>query len=124
MLKIELTLSEKIALEQEHSFSRDAHKRDRIKAVLLRSEDWTIALIAQALRLHETSITRHLNEYKKNKKLSCHNGGSTGYLNEEQTLELITHLKNKTYQYVADIAAYIFKTWDIKFSRPGLPEFK
>jgi hypothetical protein len=35
-------------------------KKDCIKAILLRSEGWNLKLIAQALRLHEGSIARHL----------------------------------------------------------------
>ncbi|PCJ46058.1 MAG: IS630 family transposase, partial [Gammaproteobacteria bacterium] len=50
-------------------YTRDGRVRDRIKAVLLRSEGWSTPMIAQALRLHETSIVRHINEYLKKEKL-------------------------------------------------------
>ena len=50
MIDISLTLEQKIALEARHTKARDGRERDRIKAVLLRSEGWSIANIAQALR--------------------------------------------------------------------------
>lgn len=43
---------EKIDLEALHDASRDARIRDRIKAVLLRSEGWSTSMIAQVLRPH------------------------------------------------------------------------
>ena len=58
----------KIDLEAHHDASRDGLVRDRIKAVLLRSEGWSTAMIAQALRLHETTIVRHIDDYEKIKK--------------------------------------------------------
>ena len=63
MNKIELTAEQKADLEAFHDTSRDGRIRDRIKAVLLRSEGWSTAMIAQALRLHETTITRHIADY-------------------------------------------------------------
>jgi predicted ArsR family transcriptional regulator len=62
-MKIELSPELKAALEWRHRKLHDGHERDRIKAVLLRSEDWGIKQIAQALRLHEASISRHIDEF-------------------------------------------------------------
>jgi hypothetical protein len=42
-------------------------------------------MIAQALRIHETSIVRHLSDFINNKKTAPNSGGSGGYLGEEQT---------------------------------------
>jgi hypothetical protein len=41
-MKIELSPELKAALELRHRKIHDGHERDRIKAVLLRSEDWGI----------------------------------------------------------------------------------
>jgi DNA-binding MarR family transcriptional regulator len=62
-MKIELSPELKAALALRHRKIHDGHQRDRIKAVLLRSEDWGIKQIAQALRLHEASISRHIDEF-------------------------------------------------------------
>ena len=57
-MKIALTPQQKIQLEQTHDSTRDGRVRDRIKAVLLASEGWSQTMIAQALRIHEsTSVT-------------------------------------------------------------------
>jgi len=56
MRKISLSKAQKIDLEYLHDKTKDGRIRDRIKAVLLRSEDWSTPMIAQALRLHETSL--------------------------------------------------------------------
>ncbi len=59
-MKIILTDSQKQNLEDMHGKSRDKRVCDRIKAVLLVSEGWTQRMIAQALRIHESSIKRYL----------------------------------------------------------------
>jgi hypothetical protein len=41
MIDISLTPEQKIALEAQHKKARDGRERDRIKAVLLRSEGWS-----------------------------------------------------------------------------------
>ena len=61
MKRIKLSEAEKEALEYRHQHCSNAKESDRIKAVLLRSEGWTVPMIAQALRLHQTTITRHIN---------------------------------------------------------------
>jgi predicted ArsR family transcriptional regulator len=55
--------------------------RDLIKAVLLRSEGSSIKQVAQALRLHEASIFRHIDDFLTLQKLNPENGGSHSYLN-------------------------------------------
>jgi hypothetical protein len=41
-MKIELSPELKAALELRHRKIHDGHERDRIKAMLLRSEDWAL----------------------------------------------------------------------------------
>ncbi|MEZ8694458.1 helix-turn-helix domain-containing protein, partial [Vibrio splendidus] len=55
-MKITLTPQQKLQLEQMHDSTRDGRVRDRIKAVLLASEDWSQAMISQALRIHESTV--------------------------------------------------------------------
>ena len=47
-------------------------------------------MIAQALRLHETSIIRHIDDYLKKEKLKPENGGSSSYLSIVQTEDVIS----------------------------------
>lgn len=120
MLKITLTSQQKTALELRHKKARDARECDRIKAVLLASEDWSIPSIAQALRKSEFSISRHLDDYLKKEKLTPENGGSEGYLNNEQTEQLIEHLSEYTYAHIHQIVTYVFKTFDVNYTVSGL----
>jgi DNA-binding NarL/FixJ family response regulator len=69
MIDISLTPDQKTALEARHTKARDGRERDRIKAVLLRSEGWTVAKIAQALCKSEASVTLHIGDYAKHLKL-------------------------------------------------------
>ena len=47
-------------LEVRHRHEGDGRVRDRIKAVLLKSEGWKDKAIAQALRIHEETVRQHL----------------------------------------------------------------
>ena len=76
---------QRVDLESLHDSYRDGRVRDRIKAVLLRSEDWSTPMIVQAFRIHEISIVRHINDFIKSAKLWPNNG----YLNAEKTQQLI-----------------------------------
>jgi transposase len=120
MHKITLTEQEKTALEIRHRATKDVCELDRIKAILLRSEGWSIRDIAQALRVHEGTITRHLKEYLEETKLSFSKGGSSGALDESQTLELIAHLEENTYQSTQEIISYIALKYAVSYSVPGL----
>ena len=115
MKKISLTEDEKSEHESRHRESSDGKERDRIKAVLLRSEGWTVPLISQALRLNQSTIIRHLDDYREG-KLKIASGGSEGHLSEEQTQALMQHLEEHMYHYVRDIIAYIKTTWFIQYS--------
>lgn len=120
MKNIKLTSEQKIDLEALHDTSRDGRIRDRIKAVLLRSEGWSTAMIAQALRLHETTIVRHIDDYVSKNKLAPENGGSQPYLSQNQTADVIDHIMQNTYRYSYEIIEYIWKTHEIRFSISGL----
>lgn len=117
---IELTKEEKSTLESQHKKSRDKRESDRIKAVLLCDEGWPSNMISQALRKSESSITRHLNDYIQEKKLKPESGGSEGYLNEEDTQQLIQHLSDIPYSHTHQIVAYIHKTFQVKYSVSGM----
>ena len=111
---------EKQILEKLHKQTKDGKERDRIKAILLSSEGWKLKQIAQALRIHEATISQHINDYIESTKLANESGGSSSKLNEEQTKALINHLTEKTYHHQRDIIAYIMITWGVKYTIPGI----
>lgn len=120
MPKFTLTLQQKAALESRHKKSRDARESDRIKAVLLSSEGWSISSVAQALRISEYTITRHLDDYLKKEKLRPENGGSESRLNDEQAQQLIEHISEYTYAHTHQIVSYIAERWNIQYTVSGL----
>ena len=114
-----LTEEEKSHLDELHHQTKDGKERDRIKAILLRSEGWTVPMISQALRLHQATIIRHINEYHEG-KLKNESGGSESKLDDSQTEELIAHLEAHTYHHVHEIILFIKDKWGINFSIPGM----
>ena len=119
-MNIKLTPELKAALELRHSKVRDKRECDRLKAILLRSEGWKINMIAQALRLHECTITRHIRAFLNEQKLQPKNGGSESLLSDEQKKQLIEHLTEVTYYHTHQICSYIKQTFNITFSVSGL----
>jgi transposase len=120
MKEVILTSEQKNELEARHEANRDKRVCDRIKAVLLRSEGWSTPMIAQALRLHETTIIRHIDDYLVKHKLQPENGGSHSYLTQRQTEDVLAHLSMETYRYAYQIMDYIGTTHAIRSSISGL----
>jgi len=95
---------------QLHHATRGKWICDRIKAIIHHSNGWSTHQITQALLIHETTVTRHINEYLATGKLKAENGGSVGYLSVAQINALILHLSNNTYRYSYQIIDHISET--------------
>ena len=119
-MQITLTDEEKARLEKQHKTERDKQTCDRIKAVLLRSENWSFEQIGQALRLHTVTVRRHLDDYCDTAKLKPDNGGSESKLSRMQIKELITHLENNTYLRVCDICVYVCEHYGVDYTVSGM----
>ena len=119
-MKIFITEQQKAELERLHDSSRDGRVRDRIKAILLASEGWSSAMIAQALRLHQTTIDHHISEFLNKGKLKPENGGSDSKLRAEQKAFLISQLSDNLFHHTRDVIAFVTRTWNIIFSIPGM----
>ncbi len=117
-MKIRLTPQQKQQqqLEQMHGSTRDGRARDRIKAVLLASEGWSHVMISQALRIHESTVARHLSDYVFSEKLQPENGGSQSKLSATQTADLIEHLTENTYSHTHQIVAYVKEALAIDYT--------
>jgi len=119
-MKIQLSKEDKIRLEKQHRKERNSRVCDRIKAVLLSSEGWTQCQIAQALRIHETTVANHLDDYCIKNKLKDESGGSESLLTKEQSEELIRHLEQNTYPTTKEIIKYVYLTYGIKYTQKGM----
>ncbi len=115
-----LTTEQKQILESQHRAERDERICDRIQAVLLRSEDWEVSSIAQALRIHEDSVWRHLKDSIESEKLKPGNGGSEPKLDEAQSSELIAHLSEHLHHQVAEMCTHVNKYYDVSYTASGL----
>jgi transposase len=123
MHKIILTHEEKSILELRHKAARDSRECDRIKAILLRSESWTVANISQALRISPSTVTQHIIDYLEKQKLKPENGGSNSHLNAEQSAFMIHHISENLYVNSPDIINFIFHKFNIQYSIAGLTKW-
>lgn len=122
-MKITITEDQKQKLEEQHRTERDSSICDRIKAVLLASEGWTQKQIAQALRIHETTVWGHINDYVLQEKLKPSSGGSSSKLNEEQTIEILSHLEQNTYPSTKEIIQYVQDTYGVSYTQQGMHDW-
>lgn len=122
-MRIELSIEEKLELEAQHKRERDRRVADRIKAVLLHSEGWSQVEISQALRIRPETVHDHLEDYRESRKLKPENGGSQSHLSADQTKELLSHLEAMTYLKVQDICAYVWQTYQARFSITGMTKW-
>lgn len=118
-----LSDDQKKDLELRHRYEDDGRIRDRIKAVLLKSEGWKNKAIAQALRIHEETVRQHLTDWSSDEKLKSENGGSYSKLDEAQTRSLDTHLSNTTYTRVMDICVYVEATFGVRYTVSGMTKW-
>lgn len=115
-----LTTEERESLRRRHRSEKDGRTRDRIKAVLLADKGWSFKAIAEALLLDEETVSKHVEAYVEEKKLSIQTGGSQSKLNKTQTEELVRHIEGSTYLKVSDICFYVQATYGITYTVSGM----
>ena len=122
-MTVKLSTAQKQALETQHRGERNGRVRDRIKAVLLKSEGWTNEAIGQALRIHPETVADHLRDWTQAEKLKPENGGSQSRLTALQTQTLEQHLQKNIYTKVLDICGYVAKTWGVSYTVSGMTKW-
>ena len=110
-------------LELRHRREKNGRVRDRIKAVLLKSEGWSNIKIAKALRIHEETVRENLNDWVCDSKLKPENGGSCSKLSDEQSQQLKSHLDHITYTRVLDICAYVQSKFGVDYTVSGMTKW-
>jgi DNA-binding NarL/FixJ family response regulator len=73
-MKIQLSEIAKNRLERQHKKEKNSKVADRIKSILLPSEGWSNKQIAQALRIHENTVSNHIDGYESKNKLKNESG--------------------------------------------------
>jgi len=122
-MKITLSPEEKIELELLHSQQKDRRLADKIKSVLLRSEGWSLSKIAQAMRLGNDTIGKHITEYLAGEGFEYKYRGSNERLSDEQSSELCSHLQDSLYEEVIQIVSYVKITYSIEYSVSGMTDW-
>jgi transposase len=115
-----LTIEERESLRRRHRSEKDGRTRDRIKAVLLADKGWSFKAIAEALLLDEETVSKHVEVYVEEKKLSIQTGGSQSKLNKAQTKELVHHIETTTYLKVSNICTYVKATYGVSYTVSGM----
>ena len=119
-MKIQLSEAQKNNLEKQHKKEKNSKFADRIKSILLSSEGWSNKQIAQALRIHESTVSNHIDDYISKNKLKNESGGSNSYLSNEQISELMNHLEENTYPSTNEIIAYVLLSYGVKYTQQGM----
>lgn len=115
-----LAVIERQELKAHHKQERDGRIRDRIKAVLMYDNGYSIAEISTVLLLSDEGIRKHLIDYHKDKNLKPENGGSYSKLTVVQEAELIVHLEDNNYVYARDIGLYIERQYGVIYTLAGV----
>ena len=119
----ELSPETKKELELRHRHEGNGRVRDRIKAVLLKSEGWDNKQIGQALRIHEETVREHLTDWQKESKLKPGNGGSLSKLNNDQSNLLKLHLDEVIYMRVIEICGYVASKFEVFYTVSGMTKW-
>jgi transposase len=98
-------------------------KRHRIKAVLLSHQGWTYKKIFEALFWDEETISKHVEDFISNWKLSIKTGGSSGKLSEAQKNELLNYLEKHIYAKSAEICEYVKEKYGVVYAHRGMANF-
>lgn len=115
-----LTESEREDLRLRHKRERDKRVCDRIKAVLMYDNGYSLEEIAKVLLLSHEGIRKHLIDYHSQNKLVTENGGSYSKLTPEQEDDLINHLEVNNYTYARDIGLYIENQYGVSYTLTGV----
>lgn len=122
-MKITLSPEEKQELEVRHNQEKNHRKADRIKSVLLRDEGWSLDKIAQALRLHNDTVSRYISDYLNNESFDFNYKGSQEQLDKEQSEKLTQHLEENLYTKVVEIVAYVNAEFNVKYTVSGMTDW-
>ncbi|MDR1488232.1 MAG: hypothetical protein LBI26_00585 [Holosporales bacterium] len=114
---------EKADLKQRHRKEKDGRTVDRIKAVLMSDDGWSFRDIGKVLLLDEESISKHVEEYRSEKKLKIETGDSRSKLSESATQELTEHLEAHTYAKVSEVREHVRQKYEINYTVQGITRF-
>jgi len=122
-MKLPLSPEEKLELEILHKQETRSRVCDKIKSILLRSEDWSLSRIAQALRIHKDTVSKYIEEYKTDCLLTNNHKGSSSKLTDKQSEQLKQHLEENLYVKVIEIVAHVKNTFGVFYTVSGMTDW-
>jgi transposase len=120
-----LTHQQVAALKVLHKAQRDRRLADRVKSIVLLGTGWSVADVAQALLVDESTIRLWYEKYQQDGKqglLTLQYQGKAPSLTTRQQQELAKHLDKNTYLTSIEIRHYIKKTYHVTYSPTGVKE--
>ena len=118
-----LSEEQRNGLNERLSTEKDARVLDKIRAVLLHDMGYSFTDIGTFQFLHPETISRHIQEYLEQEKLSIDSGGSKSKLTELQTDQLLEHLSSNRYTKVIEICHYVNDTYGVSYSISGMTDW-
>lgn len=110
-------------LKLTHKTIKDKKLADRIKAVLSLNAGFEYSYIAAILLLDEVTLRRYVEKYQEKGIEGLleyrYTGGQTR-LSLTQEQELKTYLKDHTKRTAKEVAAYVFETYEFRYSVIGI----
>lgn len=122
MIDFSLANEEQIELRKLHKKEKDKHIADKIKAVILLGEGYSLKEAAKILLLDETTIRRYHTEYKKNgvkDLLKVNYKGRLSKLNLEEEERLKDYLRKNILPAIKEVVEYIKKEFNIEYKNEG-----
>ncbi len=83
-------------------------------------QGWSYRHISRALLLDEQTVSRHVEEYIEEKKLTLSSGGSQSKLSALQTELLIAHLERFTYLKIEYICECVRLYYGVSYAVKGM----
>ena len=123
-MKIKLTEIEKNDLRKLHKDFKDKRNCDRIKAIILLSENYTIMEVAKILLLDRNTITNWVKKYK-NKSLFSNwlvdnYKGYSGKLTSDKKEKIIDYVSSNIINDGKQVIEYIKSEFQISYTHSGI----
>ena len=118
-MKIYLTAEEKEELKKIHRKSRDARDRDKIKAIILLSEEYTIEEVARILLFNGDSIINWKKQFMARNNLTnwlaCDYVAYAGKLTETEKQQVMTFVESNIISDSKQVQEFIKEKFNKKY---------
>jgi transposase len=114
---------ELLKLWAAHRLEKRKREADRIKAVYLLGEGWSVEKVCQALLMTENTVRHYFEVYEEGglkELLVTQYEQKRSYLTEKELQVLEAHLEQVVYLRVKDIVFYVKQTFKVTYSKRGL----